>query len=226
MDHADAIAYSVHDVDDFYRAGLIPLEDLQQRLKRYIDHFIASKKLPEAMIGANMDSLRDMLSVLPTDSRYGGTNEERVDLQTATSTLIGNFISPVSVRAPGDPSGPLLVPDAVEVQMRFLQDLVWRFVIHNPRLATQQRGQRKVISELFAVYRKAVLDGDQALVPAAYRHVLKKIHDGRGVGGPDSVQVTRLAVDIVAGFTDKQAAVMFCRLTGSAFGSVTDLLDG
>lgn len=57
MDHADAVAYSTHDLDDFYRAGLVPLEQLRQDFDHYIERFKAAGKVDKDKIERQRSAL-------------------------------------------------------------------------------------------------------------------------------------------------------------------------
>jgi dGTPase len=226
MDHADAVAYSVHDLDDFYRAGLVPLEDIHVGFSEQLQSFRASGKVDEELIDKYADDVRKWFNLFPR-GRYSGDYVQRTALRALNSRLIEDFVSEVHLTFhAGD--AELVVPEKREVQIRFLQNLVWTHVIMSPRLATQQHGQRRIIRTLYESYRDAILDPKEArrLVPGAFQIELKHLDDPPTHGATSREQrVTRLAADIVASFSDSQAVTVFRRLTGTAPGSVTDLID-
>ena len=231
MDYADDVAYSVHDLEDFFRAGLIPVASLAQRdgaftafLKEWCEDPRTSVTMEE--VDASRDMLLSMLrDLFPFDGQYDDTFDHRASLRTATSNLIQQYVWAVKI-APTGASRPLEVPELVRLQLKFLQRLVWRFVIENPRLATQQHGQRRIVRSLFGTYLTAVKDRDVALVPPLFHRALEALGDARPKAQrkQDTPDETRLAVDIVASFSDGQAVLLHRRLTGIATGSVTDYL--
>ena len=228
MDHADNIAYSVHDLDDFYRAGLIPLQEVWGRITDHIGTFRASRQAGEdkGAVDRHEKAIRSMSKYMPSHRRYEGTYEQRGELRACTSTLINLFSSTVTLGSEAGDGPRLEVPELVTIQMRFLQHLVWRYVIENPRLATQQYGQKRVIRTLYSTYHDAIVGRDRNLVPPAF---LKQLSELGGKGSTTSGikgREARLAADIVASFTDNQAVTLYRRLTGMNPGSVSDTLDG
>jgi dGTPase len=168
MDHADAVAYSVHDVDDFYRAGLIPLELVPVEFKDHLDDFKKQKKLDITLIEKHESALAGFIKLLPFRQRYTGTPRERGLLRGTTSYIINDFVTSVGLQRK---NGRIMleVPGEAPVQMGFLQRLLWRYVIENPRLATQQRGQREIIRYLFNTYKDAIENPKQrALIPPMF----------------------------------------------------------
>lgn len=223
MDHADAIAYSVHDLDDFYRAGLVPLDQLAYKdaeFNGFIDRWKGRGKLPPEEIDRHADAFRELLRRLVLQESYSGTWQQRATIRTWTSTLIGEFVDAVTLQEP-DEEGNVLRRDPEKLrEMYFLQGLIWDYVILNPRLATQQAGQRRIIELLFDTYRKAVEKRDRGIVPERFHTELDR------VGKTPHPSETRLAVDIVSSFTDHQAVVMYGRLLGVSPGSIVQLLHG
>jgi dGTPase len=227
MDYADDIAYSIHDLDDFYRAGLIPLETLhphQSELTEFLAKWAGGTKVsPEDLKKYENDYFK-ILSSLPTYRRFTGEYQERARLRHAMSDLINQFISKVKLKEPDENGEVLDVDPAVRVCMRVLQGLVWHYVITHPRLATQQRGQRQIVESLFNVYRKAIEKEDRSLIPPAFREEYDRILKAGLEPDPLITAQTRLAIDIVASLSDEQATMLCHRLTGMKTGSVHDLL--
>lgn len=230
MDYADAVAYSVHDFDDFYRAGLIPLDRLIPRpggesreLTAFLERWVRRGDVDAQTVQDRRESLERFLGTLPVREPYRGTFDQRALLRTCTSSLIKEFVFAARLDPAAQPGNVLTVDETLGFTIDFLHALVYDYVIINPRLGTQQHGQRQVIRTLFLVYLKAVQDRDEALVPPVYHHELFRVQHGEGAPHPAEV---RLAVDIVAGFTDNQALIMHRRLTGHAPGSVMELLPG
>lgn len=225
MDHADAIAYSVHDLDDFYRAGLVPLEELassEGEFVAFLDRWKGRGRLPAAEIDAHAEAFHRLLQQLALRRRYSGTWSDRAMIRTWTSTLIGQYVDTVTLQVP-DASGTVLVRDPDQLrEMKFLQALIWDYVILNPRLSTQQAGQRRIIDLLFMTYLDAVKKRDRGIVPGRFHWELEKLPAG-GDDLPHALE-TRLAVDIVSSFTDTQALIMYRRLLGAEPGSVVELL--
>jgi dGTPase len=223
MDYADAIAYSVHDLDDFYRAGLVPLEELatsDDEFSEFIDRWKTRGKLPPSEVDAHSNAFRELVRSLALRRRYAGAWKQRAVIRTWTAALIGDFVNAVHLQEPDD-SGNLLQRDQEKMrEMRFLQALIWDYVILNPRLATQQAGQREIIELLFQTYLDAVRGRDRGIVPARFHWELAELPSGPGAQALE----TRLAVDIVSSFTDDQAVLMYRRLLGVAAGSVIELL--
>jgi dGTPase len=224
MDHADAIAYSVHDLDDFYRAGLVPLEELassEGEFGAFVERWKGRGRLPAGEIDAHAEAFQRLLQQLALRRRYAGTWADRAVIRTWTSTLIGQFVDTVTLQAP-DESGTVLVRDPDQLrEMNFLQALIWDYVILNPRLATQQAGQRRIIDLLFTTYLDAVKKRDRGIIPGRFHWELEDLP--RGDDLPHALE-TRLAVDIVSSFTDTQAVIMYRRLLGAEPGSVVELL--
>lgn len=227
MDVADMIAYSVHDLEDFYRAGLIPVETLVFSDGEW-DWFAArwkalGPKLSPETIDASREEFIRLVSRLTLGSHYTGEQEQRVALRAATSQLINDFVHGVELREPADEnSSGVFVDPRLLNQLRFLQALVWVYVIGNPRLATQQDGQRRIIRTLFEAYHRAVKNRERDFVPPPFRAEVDALPSG---DQPDVAEAeTRVAVDIVASLSDPQALLLYRRLTGTAPGSVTEVL--
>jgi dGTPase len=225
MDHADAIAYSVHDLDDFYRAGLVPLEELassEGEFGAFLERWKGRGRLSSEEIDAHAEAFQRLLQQLALRRRYSGTWGDRAVIRTWTSTLIGQYVDTVALQEP-DESGAVLVRDPDQLrEMKFLQALIWDYVILNPRLATQQAGQRRIIDLLFATYLDAVKRRDRGIIPGRFHWELENLPRG-GDDLPHALE-TRLAVDIVSSFTDTQAVIMYRRLLGAEPGSVVEIL--
>ena len=232
MDYADDVAYSVHDLEDFFRAGLIPVAILAQggdAFRTFLERWYADPQsgvTAERMAGREDEMLSMLRDLFPFDGQYDDSFEHRAGMRTATSNLIQRCIWAAEIAEPGS-ADPLAVPEPVRLQLKFLQRLVWAYVIDNPRLATQQHGQRRIIRRLFEIYLEAVKARNTALVPALFHRSLAELGLPRPEGKQrhqDTAAETRLAVDIVASLSDGQAVMLYRRLSGVATGSVTDYL--
>jgi dGTPase len=229
MDYADGVAYSVHDLDDFFRAGLISLDHLKSSrtaFDEFLGEWIASGKVDGKTLTPNR---RDGLFNLLRDSfyltkPYTGTFSERVAMRKMTSGLISQYIYAVKLTNTHSPNG-LFVEASKELEMKFLQRIVWQYVISNPKLATQQHGQRRIIRELFDVYLTAVRDRNIDLIPALFHEEVVQL-GSPGYGRTAKRGEVRLTVDVIASFNDAQATAMYRRLMGISSGSVADLLEG
>jgi dGTPase len=131
--------------------------------------------------------------------------------------LIGIFVKAVQLQERDADKRALHIPEETRLLMSFCQRIVWDYVINNPRLATQQFGQRTVIQRLFEIYLDAVNRRDMNLVPPRFQIELEKLTPS------DKVAATRLTVDIVASLADQQAVTLYQRLLGTSAGSVTDI---
>jgi dGTPase len=228
MDMADGLAYSVHDLDDFHRAGLIPLAELAHdafAFERFIDAWKRAKRPAPAGIDKHEAQLRTLLQLYaPTDAekRYQDPWERLGNQQSISSYLINRFISKLTVGEPDDRGRRLTLPQEFEIELRFLQRLVWHYVIEDPRLATQQHGQRKIISTLFEMFREEAQRGHLRMMPALMHRQVSRINTADAAGTTTSA--ARVAADVICTFTDAQAAQLYRRVCGVSSGSVADLV--
>ncbi len=225
MDWADDVTYALHDLEDFYRAGLIPLDavftedGLEQ--ERFVD--FAAPRLarswsvePGEARERSLEALRLVSGLLKLEP-FEGTRDQIVRVQGLMGQLITLFFAAFEVGAVGQPlvSVRPATRDAVDV----LKQLTWNYVIERPALATQQEGQVMIVNFLFDFYFRG-LRGEEPkplleigrLVPASLRHL------------PGQENDARLAADIVASLTEDEALKLYSRLTGHATGSLIDRL--
>ena len=230
MDLADDIAYSVHDLEDFIRAGLIPFERLRDpiQLKEFIDEWLQwaetkhDKALPD-IIDKHRGIAPEWLANIFPSIRGDADFEERAALKEQTAGTIRRFVMDASLTEPDSDGVTVHSSPESRFLMKFCQRLVWHFVISSPRLASIQHGQRAVIRNLMLTYRKAVTvavnGGASDLVPPRFRIELGSLDP------KDKKGINRLAVDIVASMTDEQAVTMHRRFCGiEQRGSITDIV--
>lgn len=118
-----------------------------------------------------------------------------------------------AVTLEGEAERPVLqIDEANRLDLRFLQRLTWHFVIMNPRLSTQQAGQRRMIEGLFDFFHEAAGRADRSALPARLGHLV------------DDALYTpaRIASDAVAGLSDSEASALYRRISGISYGSVLD----
>jgi dGTPase len=233
MDFADGLAYSIHDLEDFIRAGLVPLARLitGREWERFLENWGEDTRDPAVRQALDDDTviavLRDLVISWDLGEEYRGTLAQRARLRSRTSALIRKFLPEVKIADPGAEE-PLLIEPLQEIQMKFLQRLVWYYVIQNPRLATQQAGQRRIIEGLFREFLQASEPDrhgkprNRYIIPPAVERDLEAV---LRLSGDDQYRARlRLAADAVCSFTDAEAVAMSNRLRGAAPGSVMDLV--
>jgi dGTPase len=224
MDWADDITYSVHDMEDFYRANLIPLHTLasdSHERKRFYDE--AERRIADPKEISKFVKVADkFLPGFAIFSRYSGTTQERADLRTLTAGIINRYLTETTLQEPDQPNrGVLNIPDGHRWEVKILKELTWCYVINNPSLATQQYGQRKMITDLYNIYHELASDERSRYVfPAMTREQLEQLDKERGSAKQRGV--TRTIVDLIAGMTEKQVIQMHRRLTGVSLGSALD----
>ena len=112
-----------------------------------------------------------------------------------------------------------------------LKELTWHYVIHNPALATQQVGYRKIVTTLFRRLFSAAASTrrDLAVFPPQFREALTNLNaatrNERGdLSDAGYKDVARIILDVISSMTEKQALRMYGRLEGIDPGSILDPL--
>lgn len=219
MDWADDVTYAAHDLEDFYRAGLIPLHrllDSKGKRTREIDRFKAgleaSGKLSDS---ARIDALVDALSFISIDEPYEGRDDQRASLRGSVSSLITQYLKAVSIEdGASDGRADFVIEEEARRQVDVLKDLTWVYVVRRPSLAVMQAGRRRIIQSLHGWYLDAAKGGDERLFPPAYRSRLRDATNERAQ--------SRLVNDLIAGLTEEAAHALYRRMSGVEPGSVID----
>lgn len=220
MGWGDDLTYAVHDLDDYYRAGLVPLDRLAaggaelDRLREGLRQMGIGD--PEPDIAAVME----VLATFPLNDPYEGRDDQRAGLRDFGSTLITHYLDAIRVED-GDTDGyaEFVINEESERQVRALNRLTRAYVVMHPALAVQQHGRRRIIGSLFEWYWEATdPKGDpreeRRLIPPTYRARLNEAHT-------DAARV-RIVTDIIAGLTENSAHALFRRMSGIEPGTLLD----
>ncbi|PRP96271.1 deoxyguanosinetriphosphate triphosphohydrolase-like protein [Enhygromyxa salina] len=221
MNFADDVAYSIHDAEDFYRAGLIPMEFLVSDGPE-IDRVI--KRVQERTGFTQQQLVVAWESALPFafDRRYTGTATHRSAVRSWTSQMIQRYVQAVDVSV-NDGRPAFTVPANIRHEIELLKGLTWEYVIESPTLATQQMGHRKIIRGLFEAYLEAV-STRPAVLPPRFQDYLSGALADQVYGPLDQKQrQVRTVADIIANMTDTEALRMYRRLHGFSPGSLAEI---
>ena len=208
MDWADDLTYAIHDMDDFFRAGLIPLDSLcrgEDELDAFLRHLEANE--PDAAPHAE-----HVFNLLAITARYEGRVDERAQLREMGSTLVTQYMNAFRVVPDGD-GVAVEIDDGPHQQVTVLKELIWFYIIERPSLAITQAGQRKLIRELVDLYMTAVDDPKQhALLGPVYAERLE--------AAETEPAKQRVVIDLVASMTEDSALEVYRRAMGITPGSV------
>lgn len=173
MDFADDIAYSIHDMDDFFRAGRIPLNELvtsdeafDKFLIRAVNIRTQLKKQPyeDGEYHKAWRRLREYLGVI--DSRYDGSKSHDARLRGIVSSLVQRYVDR-PVGAPNSTFRLLNSPtyldlgkgkstftcahiqEEAKIEIALLKELTGVYVIADREFMSIQRGQAKMLEDVF-----------------------------------------------------------------------------
>ncbi|HET7484938.1 MAG TPA: dNTP triphosphohydrolase [Solirubrobacterales bacterium] len=225
MDWADDVTYAVHDMDDFFRARLIPLEHLtagdspeRERFLAHLRSFATTKReagepgSDPGKLAAAAVALFSEGPVSDIDFPFSGRTGERTGLRELGSQLIGTYISAPRLRDADGEEVKLEIEDAIVEQVLVLKQLTWFYVINRPSLSVIQRGQREIVKTLFGMYRKAVGEGDSHILPPLYAERIARV--------PGDAARERVIIDLIASMTEASAAEIYRERIGVSSGSV------
>ena len=241
MDWADDIAYSIHDVEDFYRAGLIPLErmagSLEQNTKgefkvipdsemdrflkdvflRWQDENIQSEfQTPESQEKLTHSFVLIISQLSSLNAPYEGSHKQKAYLRDFTSKYVNRFIHAVTLCDPATSEGRIIqFASSAIYEIKMLKELTWHYVMRRPALTAQKKGQIHMVKTLFDTFHTAVRSSRRAdwdIFPFSYRERLMLTEE--------SQERSRIVIDLIASMTEAQAIQMYQRLTGTSQGSI------
>lgn len=222
MDWADDIAYSVHDLEDFHRCNFIPwgkiINDSDERNKiisRTIDKWHGHPANASDLLLEAFEKLMEIIELYKDflQERYDGSKNARLGLRQMTSELVGNFIQETKLKLPVE----IKIPGETQQIVLLLKTMARDYIISNPSLAAQQKGQERIIRDLFEM-----IMGDSnwdafgnSKVPdylPKRLEYLKEIADSP----------PRFVADCISSLTEREASRLHSRLVGYEAGSVLD----
>jgi len=234
MDLADDVTYAVHDVDDFYRAGLVPLHallqptEIRERYLTWLGELEDRERNKQGRTPQTQEERASRRSIV-TDlfdevgrtrqgallEPYAGDPAQVGALAGFTSFFLERFLKANAIGVSAEP--PFLRRDArLDTEMDALKNLMRRFVYESPGLVAQQRGQQLVISTLFKVFCEAAVEQDlRALLPS-------HLHERAKQNGNSDAGAIRLAMDAITCLTEEQALRLYRRVSGLETGSLLD----
>lgn len=233
MDWADDVTYAVHDLEDFIRAGRVPVAALmgsEDELAAFLEAASAQiqKRSPSWNFNPALARKRFvglMKGFLGVSAYYRGTLDDRAALQKACGQLIGRFVGAARL---GDEGEPLRIPRTIRHEVEMLKQLTWYYVIHDPALATMQEGQIRVVRELFTHLLewvpRAQGKSEEYRLPTHLRELWAFSDSEEGVGEypDDKARLARAVADYISSLTERQVEDLHARLTGQPGRSVLD----
>lgn len=225
MDWSDDIAYSVHDLEDFHRCGVIPWRRILNG-----DHTeLLITRAQKAWFGAPPDAagrLRRAMSRLDDfferrvfkalfEEAYEGSRDQRQQLRLMTSRLIGRYIRAANLRVPDGPHDdrPIVIIGDNELdEVKLLKQITRDYVISNPTLLAQQEGQKRVVVSLYnTIFDSTTASGPPAWLPRRLEYLWSR-----------DVSTARFVADCIASLTEAEVIGLNARLQGVSGGSVLD----
>lgn len=236
MDWADDIAYSVHDVDDWFHAGFMPIaslvaseEQVSDLSTRIINRWLKRGKIAEGDRDVVDGAIRNLFQsregpfgqfVVAKGAGHPITDptswEAREAIRFARSVLFDEFqgSTRLVVRADDrDLSRRYALKVEIDPKSKrrcdILRELLWIYVVGSSRMATHQAGQKRVVRELltyFAAAAKSTAEDALDVFPLDVREDLRV--------ADNELARLRLVVDFVSGMTDAYALRLNARITG------------
>jgi dGTPase len=209
MDWADDIAYSVHDLEDGFHAGLITFKNLNSLTERnVVSQTTATTYVGDDVSVAELAEILDALLALDVwPAAYDGGPEGAAALKNVTSELIGRFClaaQDATLAAHPRPltryAADLIVPRQQRLECALLKGITAHYVMTRAGVVAAQARERELLAELaFAVERAAPQTLDPLLRPAWDAAV------------SDTAR-RRVVIDQIASLTDTSAIAWHHRL--------------
>jgi dGTPase len=220
MDWADDVTYSVHDLEDFYRAGKVPLHALadlidgRERRVFFDEVFERRKNSTGIWLKESREDLEeaflDIVAPFNIDEPFNGSRDHRARLRSFTGLLINRYVGGLTIRNENG-RWVLVKNPQFEKEITMLKELTWHYVINAPSMATYQLGQRKIIKNLFEIFGEAAdWQPDWKVFPQYFRERLQSASTER-----DRI---RIVVDFISGLTEPQAIALHQQVTGNSLG--------
>jgi dGTPase len=223
MDWADDVAYSVHDMEDGFHAGLITFKNLKSEAERAaVSATTATMYCDDDVPVDELTGILDALLALDVwPAYYDGGPGTVAALKNLTSELIGRFClaaQQATLAAAGEPAArppltrplltrygaDLIVPRQQRLECALLKGITAHYVMTRPGVLAAQARERELLTELaYAVERGA---------PATLDPLLRPAWDAAAT---DAAR-RRVIVDQVASLTDTSAIAWHHRLCAPA----------
>lgn len=225
MDWSDDVAYALHDTDDFFKAGLIPLDrladDLDEQERFLIRTFDRWENEGKALLGNREDYIRaaeNLFAEFPREAHVSAS--ARGIMATLVPFKINSYVNGLR----RDEAGKIAEDPDMRREIDLMKSLTWTYVIEAPALAAQQEGQRRIIDTLYGYYSAAASRNPHVLPTWAQAYLsdedLTAQHESIGHAQQ------RVACDIIASLSERQAYALFARLTGHDSGTVVTAIVG
>jgi dGTPase len=147
IDWADDVSYAVHDIQDFFKVGMIPLDRLEPDDRKLSSGLTARmSNVPSFDHHKMNDALEAVLSRLKGVPSYEDGRADTDHLSRLASTLISRYERAVEVLK----HPPYLkISEEAQYEVEILKHLTWEYVIERPQLAASQLGQERIVRVCF-----------------------------------------------------------------------------
>lgn len=211
MDWADDVTYSVHDIEDFFCAGIIPMhllasaQDNREKAFFFDDTYSRRGRTFIKRTSAER-AFADLMHQWLIREPYSGSSEHRSQLRHFSAEMVQRYVNGVKLKKSNDQVRVEIDPE-YRMEVDILKELTWSYVIEAPALAAQRHGQQQVIRKLFSIYSDAAESRKSwSLFPAYYREQLQM--------ASSKSEKKRVVVDLIAGMTEPQAVATYAQFMG------------
>ena len=207
MDWADDVTYAVHDLEDFYRANLIPLPTLILDAgagSEFLAEVCDKRELDEALAQQTFGNLEAFLPNTP----FTGTASSIGRLSEMRSYFITNLLQAFEI----DEDGAVKINAEGKAQAEILKYLTRKYVIDAPGLSAQRFGHQRIIEDLFDAYCDIGPQGAQNATPLNTPFFDREIYE--------DCHSARRTADFIASLTEDQAVRLYKRITGQSLDSI------